>query len=884
LIHTLDETLGRATLGWVERVQRRPGRVVWAFLAVSAAAIAAAATTLGLDSDENAMFSDDLPFVQQRRDFNRAFPSLVDPIVVVVDGATVDLASDAATALVHRLEGDPSRFASVYQPGGGAFFERNGLLYLSVDELEELVDNLFAMQPYLAELSRDASLRGFLSLLTEAVDAVERGELEGLNLADVLDRVTAAVEARLEGRMRRLSWADVILGRESTPSDRRRFLLVEPRVDFEHLQPAERTLDGLEQVVRELGYDDPDSGVLVRTTGVFPLAHEEMEQVSSQATWAGVASFCLVTVVLLSGLGSVRMVLASLATLLVGLAWTAGFAALAVGHLNLVSVAFGVLFIGLSIDFAIHICVRLRGRVAGGEGLPAALRGAAGDVGGSLVLCATTTAIGFYAFIPTDYAGVAELGLIAGTGMFISLLANLTLLPALLTLAKPSVRSEPGARALARLAPALDLPVRHARAVIALTALLALGAALLLPRVRFDANPLRVRDPSTQSVQVFDEMLAEGTAFPWNLNALATDLAAADRIAERLEALPAVDMTLTLSDYVPEDQEEKLALLEDAAFVLLPTLRAIDPPPPPGAEQRAAIRGLEQALRSLAASGAAPALAPTAERLADALGRLQAVLSGSPADAETLGALETALLGSLPDRLRMLRRSLEAERVTLSDLPDSLVERMIATDGRARVEIFPEGDLGDDAALAAYVEQVRSVAPGAFGEGLVILESGRAVVRALRQALATAAVLIAVLLLLLWRNVGDASLVALPLALAALFTTACSVLGGVPFNFANVIVIPLLLGMGVDTGIHLVHRMRTRELPGGNLLRTSTARAVLLSALTTIASFGTLGLSTHRGMASLGQLLAIGLALILLANLVVLPALARLSGRAAPPE
>jgi predicted RND superfamily exporter protein len=196
-----------------------------------------------------------------------------------------------------------------------------------------------------------------------------------------------------------------------------------------------------------------------------------------------------------------------------------------------------------------------------------------------------------------------------------------------------------------------------------------------------------------------------------------------------------------------------------------------------------------------------------------------------------------------------------------------------------RIEVFPEENLNDQLALEEYVAAVQSVDADAFGEGLLIIESGRVVIQALQQALLTAGIVIILILAVLWRSLLDAALVAAPLVLATILTVACAIVLGISFNFANVIIIPLLLGMGIDSGIHMVHRVRAGELPDGNLLRTGTARAVLLSALTTIASFGTLAFSSHAGIASLGQLLTLGIALVLLCNLVVLPALVRVTDK-----
>jgi hopanoid biosynthesis associated RND transporter like protein HpnN len=880
LIRSLDRSLGRAVVTWVEGVRRRAGPIAISFVVATVLLGVYAARNLGVNTDETDLFRN-LPSFQLREEFYRAFPLMADPIVVVIDAASVDLLEEATDALQEKLEQRPEDFEAVYQPFGGAFFERNGLLYLPLDELEELADHLYEVQPYIGNLARDASLRGLFTMLDSALEAVERGDFDGERLAEVLDRIDAVATAQLDGAPDRLSWADVLADTESSSHrDRRRYLLIQPVVDYEKLQPAETSLLALREVVHELGYDRAD-GVRVRATGILPLAYEEMEHMQAQAIGAGVASFVLVGVILMAGLGSGRMVLASLATLLVGLVGTAAFAAAAVGHLNLISVAFAVLFIGLSIDFAIHLCLRLRELLTAGAPLDQALREAARNVGPSLVLCAATTVVGFYAFIPTDFAGVGELGLIAGTGMFISLFTNLTLLPALLTLFVTAEGVRPLPPLPRRFAGALAVPVRRAPLVAGVTGVAALGAVALLPRLEFDTNPLRVRDPSTDSVQAFDEMLADGDAIPWNMNILAPDLEEAERLAARVEALPTVDFALTLADFVPEHQTAKREVLDELAFVLLPTLEpAHTTPAPSTAEQRAAFDALLAALAQVKSGDEAPdSLVASSRQLADTLGRLQAGWSDPATAARSLARLDAALIASLPERLRVLRTALQPDGISLDNLPTEVREQMLAADGRARVEIFPAGDLNETPELKAYVESVQAVSPEAFGEALINLEAGAIIVSALRQALVTAAVVIALLLLVLWRSVLDASLVALPLALAALFTAALSVLLHVPFNYANVIVIPLLLGMGVDSGIHLVHRFRTGKPSDGNLLRTTTAAAVLLSALTTIASFGTLGFSSHRGMASLGQLLALGMTLILACNLVVLPAVVQLAQR-----
>jgi hypothetical protein len=403
--------------------------------------------------------------------------------------------------------------------------------------------------------------------------------------------------------------------------------------------------------------------------------------------------------------------------------------------------------------------------------------------------------------------------------------------------------------------------------------LLGIGAVLLLPQARFDNNPLNVRDPSSESVRTFNDLLATGGTSPWTLEAVAPDLGSAQEFAERLRGLDVVERVVTVADYIPSDQDEKLDIIGDVRMFLAPE------PGPDGAvrpasldEQLAALHGLEVEIERLIGEGAPDELEPQARRLRDSLTAYLAKLAAGELPSASVDRLEASMLGTLPEQLRILDAALSAGHITLQNLPDALRERMITADGRVRVQIFPREDVGDRKHLAAFVDGVREVMPDVAGSAAEVLESGRTVVRSLREALLGAVVAITVVLLIMWRRIDDTALVLIPLCLAAALTVGTAVLLDIPFNFADVIVLPLLLGMGVDSGIHLIHRSRMGE-QGRNVLETSTARAVVYSNLTSIASFGTMGFASHMGLATLGQMLTIGVGYTMVCNMVVLPAL-----------
>jgi hopanoid biosynthesis associated RND transporter like protein HpnN len=870
----LENLVGGVIARWVAFVARH-AVITLAVMALGSSVIAwYTATHLGVNADLNEMFSDKLRYRMLETELQK-FPALVENVLIIIDGETPELARSAASRLAARLEDEPNLFESVYVPRGD-FFDDHALLYRDTDELEDFADRLARMQPYLAGLAKDGTVRGLGNLLERGVAAAREGDVSGEELVPMLDQFDLAVRAWLEGRHHVASWAEIVAGHPLDVEARRRFILAKPVLDLGDMNAAQRPLDAVRSATDELGLVAAN-GVRVRMTGDLALSYDEMRLVREQAITAGIVSFVLVAAILMFALRSVWLVVATLLTLVLGLLWTAGFAALAIGHLNPISVAFAVLFIGLSVDFGIHLCLRYQEIRALPSLHDAALAEAMRSVGTSIALCAITTAIGFYAFVPTDFAGVAELGLISGSGMFISLFWSFTGLPALLTVGKRWTQGQRPQATAAMTHAVLSFPARHPWLVACAAAIVAGATALLMPHVYFDQNPLRVRDPAAESVRAFEELLADGGTSPWDLSVLATDLTAAERIARRLRELPEVERAITLTDYVPADQQAKLAIIEDVALFLAPVGPGDEASPPSTRQQLQALAGLRDELAGLVRDGAKPALEQRALRLYGDLGKLLSRANASVAESEdAVRSLRDSLLASLPDQLDMLQRAVRTGPITLDKLPAGLRERMIADDGRVRVEIVPSDDLTDNAALDRFVAAVRTVAPDAAGSAVYIHDASRAAVAALREALVSAVVVIALLLFVIWRTVGDTALVMTPLALAATMTAGATVVLGIPFNFADVIVLPLLLGIGVDSGIHLVERARLSGIGAANLLESSTARAVLYSSLTTIASFGTLGLARHRGMASMGLLLTVGIGLAVIANLVVLPALIEL--------
>jgi uncharacterized protein len=523
-------------------------------------------------------------------------------------------------------------------------------------------------------------------------------------------------------------------------------------------------------------------------------------------------------------------------------------------------VAFGVLFVGLAVDFSIQFSIRYRDQRHRLGTLDAGLAAAARTIGPSLALAAASTAIGFLSFVPTPYVGVRELGWIAGAGMVIAIALNFLLLPPLLTLLRP--RAEREAIGFARAAPIDRFLKKRRRWVVAAAGVLALACLALLPRVIFDVDPLDLKNPNSEAMQTIRDLIADPQTTPYTAEVLAPSLDAAKALADKLGDLPEVDQVITAASFIPTEQDKKLAILSDLTLLLGPTLAPVSQQPAPNdAQILASINACRDALAKFVA--AHPDDKPTAH-LAAALGK--AVDAGPP----IIRKLDAAILTGLLHRLHVLGQLMLTKPIGLADLPTDLRDSWIAADGAARIEIFPKGDATDPAVLRKFVTAVRTVAPQATGTSVTIQESGRLISSAFIEAGLIAVAAIIVLLTIVLRNMREVALVIAPLLLAALLTLGITVVAGIKLNYANIIALPLLLGIGVAFDIYFVMNWRAGL---SDHLQSSTARGVVFSALTTMCAFGSLMFSPDPGSADMGQLLTLSLAMTVFCTLFILPAL-----------
>jgi uncharacterized protein len=818
-----------------------------------------------INTDINTLISPKLDWRQRDIQFDNAFDR-DRTILAVIDAPTPELTSQATTALEQKLSGDTKNFTSVQVLGGGEFFGKNGLLFLPVAEVGQVTGQFASAAPLIEIMAGDPSIRGLTGALETGLAGVKRGQVKLDNTSRPFSMIAQTVEDVLNKGFGTFSWRELVSDKPLTDADRRSFIELKPILDFNALEPGKDATDAIRQAASELDLAG-QYGARVRLTGPVPIANEEFATVADGAVTNGIGTILVVLFILWMALHSPKIISAVFGNLFIGLSITTAVGLMMVGSLNLLSIAFAVLFVGLGVDFGIQFSVRYRSERFKGNDLNEALAKAAERSAVPLSLAAMATAAGFLSFLPTDYKGVSELGEIAGVGMLVAFISSITVLPALLSLLNPPGEMEPVGYAF--LAPVDHFLEKHRVIIIVGTLLIATAGLPLLYWLRFDFNPINLRSSKVESIATFLDLRKDPNTGANAINVMTKSEADAKKIEERLTKLPEVLEVRSLDSFVPDDQPAKLKLIAQGAKVLGSALNpdSIDAPPS-DAENVEALKSSVESLRRAAGDAKGPdAKGPGAvasRRLADALSKL------ADTDQATRDKAQAVFVAPLKVALDELKNLLQAEPITLKNLPASLAGGWKAKDGLMRVEALPRGDPNDNETLRKFAAAVLQSEPTAIGGPVSILKSGDTVVKAFIHAGFWALIVISLLLWLALRRVTDVLLTLVPLLVAGAVTLEICVLIGMPLNFANIVALPLLLGVGVAFKIYYITAWRSGRT---NLLQSSLTRAIFFSALTTATAFGSLWLSSHPGTASMGKLLALSLVTTLAAVLLFQPAL-----------
>jgi len=812
-----------------------------------------------MTTETYALLSPKLPWRLRQAAFNAAFPQDESSIVVVVDGQTPELSEAATASLAASLSAQTRLFHSVQRPDSGPFWARNQLFFASTEDVKTFIAQLLKAQPFLGSMASDPSLRGLAKTLSLAVQGVSSGHASPEELRTPMRSLTDALQGIAVGQSSFFSWRSLITRHDPDTRELRHIVLVDPVLDFGQLQPGKLPIDAIRATAKRLQLDTAH-GVRVRLTGPVPLQDEEFATLAQRAGLIACLASGAIILMLWFAVRSPWLIASILATTLVGLLMATALGLALFHRFNVISVAFIPLFVGMGMDLGIQFSVRYRAERGAGGDVAKALTATVRTMGKSLTLAAAAIGAGFLAFTPTAYYGVSQLGVIAGLGLLAALALNLTLLPALIALTRP-----PGAllRPGAGLTRIDNYVLGHRHLVVGLGALAALISAALLPRLHFDFNPIRLRSSEVESVATLVDLMRDPDRSPNTLEVIRSNLAAADALAAIFRTDPNVYGARTLSSFIPTGQREKITLIADAANLVDLTLNPLEvATPPTDAELVDSLNRAAAKLRQ--ASIEDPSLRADTRRLADEFDALARGSKSARAQAEEM------LLPGFVTTLEQIRNLLQPGPVSIETLPPEIVREWQTADGRARVSVLPKGDSNDDVVLRRFVAAGEKIAPDATGTAIYLQAYGEAVVGAFVEAGVLSLVAICGLLLIALRRVRDVAITMVPIVLTGFLTLGSCVLIGQPLNFANIIALPLLFGIGVAFHIYFVMSWRSG---GSHLLTSSLARGVFFSALATATGFGSLWASSHPGTASMGKLLMISLVWTLASALLFQPAL-----------
>ena len=859
-------------------------------------------------ASRNALISHDKRYIQLDEEYADEFVG-IDQLVVVVEPHDVQQGKDFVTRLAEILTRDTAHVQEVFYRIDTSSLEGKKLLYLSAGDLRSLHDNLEEYRDLVHDLTTTPGLNtlfrainqqvssgmvshlvsGFLGLDSPTNSAEETSEKKPLKvtfLKSLLQEMEHALSSADYGY--HSLWADFFGGTDELSdngyliSDNRRFVFleVEPKEDGGGFNEGVESIAAIRQAVRDLQRDFP--GLEAGVTGTKAINNDDMVGAQSNSNLAAVISLVGVTLLYLLFFKRISHPLLIVAALTVGLAWTMGFVTLTVGHLTIITAFIAPILIGLADDFGVHFVTRYEEERDQGLDATGALMAVFMSAVPAITAGAFTTSLAFFAVMLADFRGMQELGWITGGGLLLSLVATLTSLPALLVVCerhRPWEVVSGGRTFLTGAFAGLGTIMGRARwPLLTLAGLLTVASLAVLPTMSFDYNLLNLQARGTESVEWEKRIIADSERSSWNALATAPTPAEAMRKAAAFKALSSVESVESVASLIPSDQEERLPLvraLQPLLSDLPPTLASPTPVEVPDLQ-----RTLDKLKLKIREENDAwdPQKRPSEHELGEVHQSLLAVierLQTLPENEarEALARFQQPLFLDFQDKWALLRNNVNPSApITLADVPLQLKNRFVSQDEKKfLLQIYPKKNIWDREPLEEFISQLRQVDPDIAGSPVTGYESITAMKEGYVEGGLYALVAIVLVTFLALRRVGDTLLAMLPLVLGIVWTGGWMWLFNLRFNLANLITVPLIIGIGVENGIHLLHRFREEGEGGPALIEGSTGQAVALFSLTTMIGFGSLMVARYYGIFSMGLLLTVAVGSVLVASLTVLP-------------
>ncbi len=877
--------LARALAALAGAVYRFPRAFFYPQALLFLASILFTVWRLDFDTNRNHLVGEDKKYHQAYLRYRREFAAQ-DELVVLVESEDIEKNRQFVERLGARLEAETNLFTDIFYKGDLKLMGPKALLFVTNETiLREMAQRLREARPMLDNFARVTNLNSLFQTVTAGFRSAARDP----------DAAAPVLEETLPALGRIAEQAADALRRPGTPpspgitalfggGDRaeeslyltfasNRIYLVTARPLHERLNEAavQRLRTLLEQTRAEV------PGVNAGLTGGPVLEVDEMAQARRDNLLASLVALGLCALLFIYGYQETGRPIKAVACLMVGLAYTLAYATATIGHLNILTVTFLPILIGLGIDFGIHLVSRYEEELRLGQSELRAITLALSQTGRGILTGCLTTAGAFLAMGFTDFKGVREMGLICGGGLLLCLIPMMTLLPVLLLRGRQNLLDHarhPPPETRARLERLwLDRPAL----TLGLTGLLTVLAGVALPRVRFDYNLLNLQSAGLPAV-VFEHKLIQhaGRSVIFGV-VTAASLEEARALQSRLEALPSVAGVDSMVNHLTEDQTHRLALVRQIrAEVAGLSCPDVDPEPVNLGELRLTLRRLQAYLglgASLSERGGEEALSETLREVRAAVARLNAALAAADpeAAAQKLGAFQRALLHDLHETLRAIQNQDDTAPLRPEDIPAPLRHRFISKSGdRYLLQVNPRSNVWERVPQEVFVRELRQVDPEVTGEPVQLYEYTTLLKDSYIEAAWYALAAVMGLVWLHFRRLLALGLALLPVGLGMVWLAGGLGWVNQPFNPANIMTLPLVVGIGVTNGIQVLHRFAEEGRP--TIFSRSTGKAVLLSALTTVAGFGSLMLAQHRGIASLGLVMSLGTLACLVAAVVVLPA------------
>lgn len=826
--------------------------------------------------------------------FKQEFPAQ-DDLVVVVESEDAEKNRQFVERLGAKMETQPELFRDVIYKGDLKMMGAKALLFVPEEDLAKLKERLHDYRPFIEQFTRTTNLVSLFDMVNKQFRTARRakeGETESLIKAlPALERIVRQATAGLNrpgippspGVTALFNPGQQAAQAEYVTFDNGSIYLVTAHAPKEELNgPAvERLRAFVEETKAEV------TGLNVGLTGEPVLEHDEMMQSKKDTMLASIISLILCAVIFIYGYQETGRPVKATICLVVGLAYTMAFATATVGHLNILTITFVPMLIGLAIDFGVHLVTRYEEELRHGKSEEQALIKAMVFTGQGIFTGAFTTAGAFLAMTLTDFRGIQEMGIICGGGLLICLVPMMTLLPVLLLRGRQNVMDhalgdQPNTRArIERLW--LQRPVFVSVMTIAFCAV----AFTQFPKVKFDYNLLNMQSAGLPAVEFEKKLIA--ASGPTNTTqrsvlfcaVVADSLDEAVALEEQIKSLSLVSGVDSISHYLKEDQTGKLALIGEIKRSLA-ALRFQETE-----EQLVNVPELSRSLYSLYGYlGAAleevqaedPALGAQFVSLRQAIESCRKVMLNVPGSETKLAAYQRALFHDMKETFDALRTQDNRERLRVEDLPEALRHRFVGVTGKYALQVYPKKDAWQRENQMEFIGELRSALdpddtnhPVITGTPVQLFEYTTLLKRSYEEAAWYAFAAVALLILVHFRSLISVILALIPVAVGSIWLGGLMGFYRIPLNPANIMTLPLVIGIGVTNGLHILNRFAEERQP--SILAKSTGKAVLVSGLTTMAGFGSLVLAEHQGIQSLGYLMATGVATCMIAGLTSLPAL-----------